>query len=308
MKAFIEENKILANWGISNESVKQIYGSAWDIGGRYVLKTGTNFASLNSNLSLMKVLAAQDIPVASIIKTLDGAEYITRDNSYYFLSKKIKGEHINNIYGEDYKVLSLLIGQVIGKLHIGFEKCQDILPCRDNNFYDEITGWVLSTIREKEVNLIPKDIINECILQLEAIYYKLPRQLIHRDIHLNNMLFYNKVLTGYIDFDLSQIDVRIFDLCYMALGLLIDNINDDNKTAKWFEIVKNIVEGYNEKIPLTMEEKKAMPVIMMAIEMLFVAYFTNENNKVCADGAAEMLIWLWKNKEKIEGRAISNDI
>jgi Ser/Thr protein kinase RdoA (MazF antagonist) len=299
MKELIEDNKILANWGISNEPVKKIYSSAWEIGGRYILKTGTNFSWLNSNLSLIKVLAAYDIPVASIIKTLDGADYISQDKSYYFLSNKINGEHINNIYGEDYKDLSLLIGQVIGKLHIGFQKCQDILPCRNNNFYDEITGWVLNTIREKDVTTIPQNILNECISELEAIYPKLPRQLIHRDIHLGNMLFENKVLTGYIDFDLSQIDVRIFDLCYMALGLLIDNINDDSKTIKWFEIVRIMIKGYCENIPLTLEEKKAIPIIMIAIEILFVAYFTKENNKVCADGASEMLVWIWNNKERI---------
>lgn len=299
MKDFIEDNKILTNWGILNGSVKQIYSSAWEIGDNYILKTGTNFAWLNSNLSLIKVLGDYHIPVATIIKTIDGADYITKDNTYYFLSKKIKGEHIKDIYGEEYKELSLLIGQVISRLHIGFQKCQEVLPCRDNNFYGEITGWVLNTIKDKEVNSIPKHILNECISELEAVYSKLPRQLIHRDIHLNNMLFENKVLTGYIDFDLSQIDARIFDLCYMPLSFLIDNINDDSKTAKWFEILHNIVEGYNMNIPLTQEEKKAIPIIMMAIEVLFVAYFTNENNKDCADGAAEILVWLWGHKEKI---------
>jgi Putative homoserine kinase type II (protein kinase fold) len=300
MNEFIENNKILNNWGISNESVKQIYSSAWDIGDKYILKTGINVEWLNSNLSIIKVLEDYDIPVATIIKTIDGADYITLDNSYYFLSKKIRGEHIKDIYSEDYKELSLLIGQAISRLHSEFQKVQEIIPCRDNNFYYEITGWVLSSIKDKEINTIPKDILNECISELEAIYPKLPRQLIHRDIHLNNMLFDNKVLTGYIDFDLSQIDARIFDLCYMALGLLIDNINDDNKTAKWFEIVKNIIEGYSENIPLIMEEKKAIPIIMIAIETLFVAYFINENNRDCADGAAEMAIWLWINKEKIQ--------
>lgn len=299
MKEFIEDNKILDNWGISNKSMKQIYSSAWDIGGKYILKTGRNFSWLNSNLSLIKVLEDYDIPVATIIKTIDGADYITLDNSYYFLSKKIRGEHIKDIYSEDYKELSLLIGQAISRLHSEFEKVQEIIPCRDNNFYNEITGWVLNTIKDKEVNTIPKDILNECISELEAIYPKLPRQLIHRDIHLNNMLFENKVLTGYIDFDLSQIDARIFDLCYMALGLLIDNINDYNKTTKWFEIVRNIVEGYSTNIQLTKEERRAIPIVMIAIEVLFVAYFINENNKGGSDGAAEMLAWLWKNKEKI---------
>ena len=299
MGDFITDNQIITNWGILNGSIEQIYSSAWEIGGKYILKTGTNFTWLNSNLSLINALEDYNISVASIVKTLDGTDYITKDNTYYFLSKKIKGEHINDIYGDDYKELALLIGKVISRLHIAFQKCQDMIPCRDNNFYDEITGWVSNTLKEKEVSIIPQDIFKECISELEVIYPKLPRQLIHRDIHLKNILFENKVLTGYIDFDLSQIDARIFDLCYMALSLLIENINDENKIVKWFEIVGNIVEGYSINVPLKSEEKKAIPIMMIAIEALFAAYFTNENNKACADGAAEMLVWLWNNKEKI---------
>ena len=57
-------------------------------------------------------------------------------------------------------------------------------------------------------------------------------------------------------------------------------------------MLKILIEGVKN-------EKKAIPIMMVAIEMLFVAYFTNLNDKDCADGAAEMLIWLWENKGRI---------
>jgi Ser/Thr protein kinase RdoA (MazF antagonist) len=292
-------NSILINWGISDETVKQIYHSAWQIGDKYVLKIGNNFDRLNRNLSLIKVLAEQNIPVATIVKTVDGADYISKDNTYFFLSKKINGEHITDIYGDNYKELAYLIGEIIAKLHIAFRVCQDRIPCHDNDFYNEITGWVIKSFQDKHITSVPTDILNECISELKIIYPKLARQLIHRDIHPGNMLFQDNILTGYIDFDLSQINARIFDLCYMALNFLIGNTEDLNKTEKWFKMLHNVIDGYSSIIMLTNEEKIAIPTTMIAIEMLFVAYFTNQNNKECADEAAKMLMWLWENKKRI---------
>jgi Ser/Thr protein kinase RdoA (MazF antagonist) len=295
----MEDNQILMNWNISNEPIKQIYSSAWQIGDNYILKSGSNLKWLNNNISIINALSSYNIPIALIIKTIDGSDYIIKNNTYYFLSKKIKGNHIDDIYTDNYKELSYLVGQVIGRLHIAFRKCQEEISCYDKNFYAEITGWVSQTFRDKEITSVPKDILNECILQLGEIYPRLPRQLIHRDIHLGNMLFEKNELTGYIDFDLSQINARVFDLCYMSLGFLIDNINNEIKTTKWFEILHNIAEGYNSIIPLTYDEKKSIPIIMVTIELLFVAYFANKNDKSRADGAAEMAIWIWENKERI---------
>ncbi len=295
----MEINKILINWGISNETVKQIYSSAWQIGDKYVLKTGNNHDSLNSNLTIIKNLSEQNIPVAEVIKTVEGLDYVIEDNTYFFLSGKISGEHITDIYNGNYNELAYLIGEVIGRLHIAFRTCQERISCYDNNFYDEITGWVSQTIKDNNITYVPKDILNECISELRSIYPKLPRQLIHRDLHLGNMLFQNNILTGYIDFDLSQINARVFDLCYMSLSFLIDNIDKKDKTTKWFEVLNNIVKGYNSVIPLTYDEKKAIPVMMIAIEMLFVAYFTNKNESEYANGAAKALMWLWENKESI---------
>lgn len=295
----MEINQVLERWNLSNEPIKQIYSSAWQIGDKYILKTGKNIDEMHRNLLMINTLSEQDIPVATVIKTMDGLQYIVEDNAYFFISKKIDGEHLTDIYQQNHSELAYLIGQVIGTLHIAFKACEDKISCYDNNFYDEIVGWVYKTFEDKNITLIPEDILKHCVSELKEVYPNLTRQLIHRDIHPGNMLFKNNRLTGYIDFDLSQINARIFDLCYMSLSFLIDNTEDSQKTTKWFEILNKIVKGYNSITPLSSDEKKAIPVMMVTIEMLFVAYFANNNDTASTKGAAKTLLWLWENKEKV---------
>lgn len=53
------------------------------------------------------------IPVAKVVKTVNGLDYVIVNNDYYFLSKKINGEHITDIYKDNYKDLSIMIGKEI---------------------------------------------------------------------------------------------------------------------------------------------------------------------------------------------------
>lgn len=86
-------------------------------------------------------------------------------------------------------------------------------------------------------------------------------------------------LTGYNDFDLGQINARVFDICYLAISFLVGNIRS----------------GYDSKLPLSELEKNALPVMMMSIELLFVAYFMKQNDSDNAETAAVMFMWLWEN-------------
>jgi len=42
-----------------------------------------------------------------------------------------------------------------------------------------------------------------------ALYGKLPKQLIHRDPNPSNILFEGDEVSGFIDFDLSEINIRL---------------------------------------------------------------------------------------------------
>ena len=135
--------------------------------------------------------------------------------------------------------------------------------------------------------------------QLEALYEKLPVQLIHRDIHFGNFLFDNGKFTGYIDFDLSQRNIRIFDLCYFMLGVLSEEEKLDVTQTTWFEILKNVFTGYQNKISLKKEEIEVVPNVMKSIELLFVAWFLGENDVKCAENTMKIYQFVDDNEDKI---------
>lgn len=58
-------------------------------------------------------------------------------------------------------------------------------------------------------------VMNDIVAFLRRDYKTLPRQLIHRDMHTSNLLYRNGMFS-FIDFDMSQRNVRIFDIVYLA--------------------------------------------------------------------------------------------
>lgn len=88
---------------------------------------------------------------------------------------------------------------------------------------------------------------------------------------MGNFLFDNEKFSGYIDFDLSQRNIRVFDLCYFMLGLLSEEESLDISEEQWFDILKYLFSGYEQENELLPEEKQAVPYVMKAIELLFVA-------------------------------------
>ena len=71
----------------------------------------------------------------------------------------------------------------------------------------------------------------------------------------------------------------------------------------WFEFIKNVFAGYEKKLQLAEEEKKAVPYVMECIELLFVSYFVSVKDMHCAEGAYKIYEFV-KNHEKRIWRSI----
>ena len=139
----------------------------------------------------------------------------------------------------------------------------------------------------------------KAIGQLGEVYADLQKQLIHRDVYLGNFLFEEKEFSGYIDFDLSQSNIRIFDICYFLLGLLLREGANTVEEEFWFQAVRLVVDGYESLIPLSEVERASIPCVMKNIELLFVAYFSREKDEKLAQDAALIFQFVSKNENKI---------
>ena len=127
---------------------------------------------------------------------------------------------------------------------------------------------------------------------VEKIGFTLTEIKMYRDIHFGNFLFAEGVFSGYIDFDLSQRNIRIFDICYFMLGLLSRQENLKIAQGEWMLFLRNVIRGYEKEARLSPAEKRAVPYVMECIELLFVAYFEETGDSTCADDAFDIFLFI----------------
>jgi Ser/Thr protein kinase RdoA (MazF antagonist) len=294
----VKASEILTKYGISKD-IKQIYISAWEIQGEYVLKKYSNLSELKRNVNILKILYAENIPVPKIIRTLDKKDYVSEDEEYWLLTEKIEGENIVHMEQCD-NAWFFEMGKILAKLHKAFHKLEDKINYWNNSLLGEMESWVLENLQRKKPEYLEEKDVLDSIKRLRDVYEKLPKGIIHRDVHLGNFLFSGGVFSGYIDFDLSQKNIRIFDLCYFMLGLLLEE--EENKISEecWFEVLKCVVEGYDSESKLTDEERSSIAIIMENIELLFVAYFIGEQDEQAAKESARLYYFCRENGDLIE--------
>ncbi|MBD5556455.1 MAG: phosphotransferase [Roseburia sp.] len=273
MKEIIEQ--ILPLWGIENKRLLQIYPSAWEINDSYVIKVYDDKKQLERNIKISEILLDCAILVAKTVLTKTGEKYVEYKNSYFLMSKELQGSNISDIKD---KTIAWKMGCAIAQLHTAFARCEKEVEFWDNSLLKEMKGWIRENLANNEWKILNEEEYTKTVEMLESVYDYLPKQLIHRDVHFGNFLFFEGNLSGYIDFDLSQRNIRIFDICYFLTGLLAEETDDAFTKMEWIENAKAVIAGYESIINLSEKEKNAIPCVMECIEILFVAYFISMND------------------------------
>lgn len=277
----------------------QIYHSAWNINNRYVLKEYDDENILKRNIAIINILGKEQIPVPRVVKPHTGLDFISYNKKHYVLTTKLEGKNIVNI-DECGDKWFFEFGETLAKLHLAFLKCEEEINCWHNSLLGEMNSWVKENLLKYQPEFLEIEDYENTINELGKVYDILPKQLIHRDVHLGNFLFSDGKFSGYIDFDLSQINIRIFDICYFLLGFLLEDDENHIKEDKWYGIARQVVKGYDEKMNLSTIEKNAITCVMKNIELLFVAYFLGIGDEKSAEDSAKLFYFVKNNEEKIK--------
>lgn len=314
---------ILGNWNIENMEIKQVYDTAWQVGEKYVLKVYDNIQMLERNIKISTILEDMCIPIGKIIPARDNSHnkeihaglnnlknvwedeikirhnvtFLSDEKYYYVLQEKLHGSNIVSV--KEALAIAFDMGSIIARLHCAFKKCEAADEFWNNSLLSEIKGWIKDTLEDSGWKLIDENRFNTTVEHLEKVYDKLPVQLIHRDVHFGNFLFSEGRFSGYIDFDLSQRNIRIFDLCYFMLGLLSEEEALKITEEEWFKILEDVFDGYQSIIKLSKEEKDAVPYVMKSIELLFIAWFIMEEDTKCAMNAVRIFEFVDRNIDRI---------
>ena len=293
---------VLSAWGIEKLPVVQVYDSAWQIGDEYILKVYDNTEDLERNIRMLRLLGAKGVPVAEIIPTVENEKYVLREGVAYVLTQKLPG---NNIvaFDKDFSQAKAL-GRALGKLHLALEEIGETERFWENSLLAELKSWIWEIFEKRDWSDVSKEEFEKVVITLENNYDCLPVQLIHRDVHFGNFLFHKGEFSGYIDFDLTQKNIRIFDICYFLLGLLCEEEKREITFEEWMKIGKQVFAGYAEYVFLTREEMQVVPYVMESIELLFAAWFIQCEDEICARDALQLFEFVKSHEEEIENMEI----
>lgn len=309
--------EVLLQWDITTPTIADIYINAtkdrsentWLINDDMVLKIGTNMKGLTNHILISKLMVKNGLCAATPILTLDGKDYYTDGDLYYFLSKKLAGKSIKgaDFYNDNYKEQAFYHGEIIGKLHTVLAELNNDVLCNEANIYETVTNWAIP--KTNEVFSLSPSFINDYKNTMAKLIKSLPKQIIHRDPNPDNILFQDNKLVGFIDFEITEVNVRIFDPCYAATAILSDSFHEiDNMGRKrWTDIFQNIVAGYDSIAHLNEEEIEAIPYVIYSIQLIFIAYCEGiDKLKELSITNQKMFRWLLENKEILELKNILN--
>ena len=276
--------EVLSNWAIQDQKISDIVfpetGEISDtskfVGDEYVIKYTANLGNTKKAIEIAGALNNVGLSAPTIIPTRDGREYVQEGEIYFTLYRKINGERViaGKLYLDVYQKKARFTGEIIGWLDKALSAIDTTADEADT--YDAVKSWALPNI-SSELGL--DDTFTKKFLdEFENIYKSLPRQVIHRDPNPGNIIVADDKW-GFIDFELSERNVRIFDPCYAATSILSETFEDGNidKFMKWISIMKEMIAGYDSVVILTEEEKKAVPYIILANQFLSTAFFADKD-------------------------------
>jgi len=306
-----ELRKVLENWDIDKDlPISDIFimdgakvsGNVWKVGKDYILKTGDR-EKLLKNLSVSKALQRQGFTSSLPVLTKTGNEYLD-GSEIFILTQGLKGNPLakSDRFGDDCGRFGEKYGKSIAQLHKALKTIQEDMSLDEMNLYNNVTEWALPNVKQQNMQWgmgIDESFFDDYIKNFGKLYDRLPKQLIHRDPNPSNILFEDGEVSGFIDFDLSEVNVRLWDVCYCATGILSEGINEAYE--KWLDILAGILHGYNLEGKLTQEEKQAVFYVICSIQMICIAYFgSHDKFKELANTNRKMLRYIIQKKKSID--------
>jgi len=300
--------EILKCWNMENETITDVYyeGSgnrnenAYYIGERHVLKVTANLGKLKKHMELTAAIESVGLNTATLVNTSQDEVYVKEGELYFYLTKRVEGKQIlaGELYQDDYKEKARFIGEIIGQLHLALKQVEAAVE--ENTLAETVKNWALP--KTKEAMALSDSFCEEFERVFPELFEKLPRQIIHRDPNPGNILC-SEDKWGFIDFELSERNVRIYDVCYAATAILSESFfaDDETKLKKWVEIYKNIIWGYDSVAKLTEDEREAIPYMLLANQFVCVAWFSEQEKYLeIFKTNKKMTKWLIENFEELK--------
>lgn len=266
--------KLLPRWNLDSMEIKPVYQPnsqqrsehVWQVGENYFLKMFSDIATMKKELSLIKRTNGEE----NIIATVDRNETIEWNGNYFVMLRKTEGESILSKDVLKQPDSGRYIDELIGQITLQLAEITGDFP--ENDLLETTLTWALPRVNN-QLDL-PSEWVTTFQGKITELFPKLPKQVIHRDLHGGNLLLAENSATA-IDFDLAELNFRIYDPCYYLTSVLSEQfLEEDFQEDDWLELADEVLLGYDQIICLTAPEKAAIPYVMLANQLICVAYFS----------------------------------
>lgn len=301
-------SEILKHWNLEKEPISDIYyegsgqksDNAFYVGEGYILKFTVNFKKMKNEIALSCAMESASLMASTLIMTADGREYVQDGELFFYVTRRVSGTPMvsHNFYEGDYAAKARFVGEIIGQLHLILSRVEVLV--NDVNLYKDVKNWALP--KAKEILSIPEPFCREYLEKFGELYNNLPKQIIHRNPNPSTIIV-SQDKWGFIDFELSERNLRIYDPCYAATAVLCETYDekDQEKLCRWVDIYRNIIWGYDSVVKLTDEEKRAIPYVVMANQAVCVAWFSEQEKYVDVfEANKSMTKWLLSVFEELK--------
>ena len=254
---------------------------------------------------LLAALDADGLPVAAPIPNRNGQLVTLAMDGCFCLYPFVDYGINHSIVGTADRLRGT--GAAIAQLHLALQRHEDLAVLPPINLVDDVNKWALPRMQSSPIGLDMTEamgIMTRVAGEVAHVCRQLPEQLIHRDTHLGNILLHEDYsVAGFVDFAMSRLGPRVYDLCYCCTDMLgnADTGTRIRDGLEWGQMVSGLLEGYQRTIPLDEAEKRAMWHIMLVIQGSFVACYSHDASKMAwAIKNLNMLLWLHSNREYVD--------
>ena len=289
--------RVLKHWALEGEKLQDVLVESTGaqrenlaaVGNRYYLKRTTDARKLENNLALTKALAELGLLSPVPVPTLAGEEYLVDGEYRYTLTERLPGRSVTA-----QELLERENARAEGAAIAGLHRAlRDITaPVEEDDLLTTLKNWAVPAA--KDALGLTEGWCETYLAELEALWQTLPRQIIHRDLNPGNLVRDGESW-GFLDFELSQRNIRIYDVVYAAGAVLSETF--PREPERWLECWRELMEGYAP----TGAERKAAPLVLLGSQMVCVAWFAEqEKYRELFETNQKMTRWLLEHFEELK--------
>lgn len=265
---------------------------------KYILKKKENADRAQAEVRLLKNLEKDLIKVQKPFLSKTGEFTFTQNQEVFAIYEYLVGDIIQAENGLENSLIPSSLGETLGFLHKSLKETSLTNDFPDRDLYQIVYEWAFKEVMDVHDDGQLKNIYMSLEADIQKIAKDLPKQLIHRDAHISNFVFKGDKVTGVLDFEIAEVNVRIFDICYCSTSVLSEIFNDDSLREKWLEFIDHVVKGYSKVNPLSTFEIHSIWHVMLCIQSIFMAFFRKEPSLF--ETNKKMFLWVYENRATIE--------